>query len=112
MDFKTKLIRLYDDPDGRFGRGSQREEEYKKMIRYGALGELSENYYLYIYRDVYRNAAYYGAVIFLNKPDPTGKPVRIICLEQDGIEQMQIALFHPAATSFLDEFFLCEFILA
>jgi len=35
-----------------------------------------------------------------------------LAAHQDGIEQMQIALFHPAATSFLDEFFLCEFILA
>lgn len=84
MTFKKKLFRLHDrliHPNAR------NRDEYRRMIRYGAMGELEENYYLFLYRDIYRNAAYYGAVIFLNKPDELGNPVRIHCLEQDGVEQ-------------------------
>ncbi|MCP4151202.1 MAG: DEAD/DEAH box helicase [bacterium] len=99
-EFKQKLARLYIDQSGRFGRSDHREDEYKRMIRYGAMGDLGENYYLYIYRDIYRNAAYYGAVIFLNKPDETGNPVRVQCIEQDGIEQTR-NIYIRAALYFL-----------
>ncbi len=98
MDFKEKLYRLYGELI-RPGTGGM--EEYKRMIRYGAMGELGENYYLFIYRDFFRNAAYYGAVIFLNKPDDLGNPVRIHCIEQDGIEQTR-NVYIRAALFFLE----------
>ncbi len=86
VNFRQKLEKLYYDESGRFGK-KHFEKEYQTMIRYGALGQLAENYYLYLYRDLYRNAAYYGAVIFFNRPDEMGNPVRVICLEQDGSER-------------------------
>ncbi|HLP44911.1 MAG TPA: hypothetical protein VK469_03145, partial [Candidatus Kapabacteria bacterium] len=76
MTFKEKLFQFYDKIIGPRGDG---KEEYQKMIRYGALGELEENYFLYIYRDIYRNSAYYGAILFLNKPDELGNPICIHC---------------------------------
>ncbi len=98
MDFKEKLHRLYDEL---IRPGTGGIEEYKRMIRYGAIGELGENYYLFIYRDLLRNAAYYGSVIFLNKPDELGNPVRIYCIEQDGIEQTR-NVYIRAALFFLE----------
>ena len=100
MDFKKKLDHLYDKTLERFSTANHRDQ-YKKMIRYGAIGELRENYYLFIYRDFFRNAAYYGAVIFLNKPDALGNPVRIHCIEQDGIEQTR-NVYIRAALFFLE----------
>jgi superfamily II DNA or RNA helicase len=100
MNFKEKLDQLYDEAMERFGTAGHREQ-YKKMIRYGAMGELRENYYLFIYRDFFRNAAYYGAVIFLNRPDDLGNPVRIHCIEQDGIEQPR-NVYIRAALFFLE----------
>ncbi|MCP4214950.1 MAG: hypothetical protein GY765_09845, partial [bacterium] len=101
-DFKSKLNRLYKKAVGRFGKGQHTENEYKKMIRFGALSQMGENYYLYIYRDIYRSAGYYGAVIFLDKFDEFGNPVRVICLEQDGVEQTR-NIYIRAALYFLKE---------
>ena len=96
MTFKEKLFQLHDQMI-RPGGG---KEEYQKMIRYGALGELGENYFLYIYRDIYRNSAYYGAILFLNKPDELGNPLCIHCIEQDGVEQTR-NIYVRAALFFL-----------
>ncbi|HLP59431.1 MAG TPA: SNF2-related protein, partial [Candidatus Deferrimicrobium sp.] len=97
MTFKEKLFQFYDKIIGPRGDG---KEEYQKMIRYGALGELEENYFLYIYRDIYRNSAYYGAILFLNKPDELGNPICIHCFEQDGVEQTR-NIYIRAALFFL-----------
>jgi len=98
MTFKQKLFRLIDKYD--VFKSPKNTGDYKRMIRYGALGELGENYYLYIYRDLFRSAAYYGAVIFINKPDEMGNPVRIHCIEQDGVEQTR-NIYIRAALYFL-----------
>lgn len=84
--FREKLLKLHQDDAGRFGK-KRPDREYVNMIRYGALGQLGENYYLFLYRDLMRNSAYYGAVIFFNKPDEFGNPIRVTCLEQDGSER-------------------------
>ena len=97
MTFKEKLFQLHDKMIRPGGSG---KDEYQKMIRYGALGELGENYFLYIYRDIYRNSAYYGAVLFLNKPDELGNPLCIYCIEQDGVEQTR-NIYIRAALYFL-----------
>ncbi len=97
MTFKEKLFQLYEKMMRPSAGGT---EEYQKMIRYGALGELGENYFLYLYRDIYRNSAYYGAIIFLNKPDELGNPVCIYCIEQDGVEQTR-NIYVRAALFFL-----------
>jgi len=97
MTFKEKLLQLHEKMT-RPGAGGA--EEYQKMIRYGGLGELGENYFLYLYRDIYRNSAYYGAIIFLNKPDELGNPVCIYCIEQDGVEQTR-NIYIRAALFFL-----------
>ncbi|MCP5108362.1 MAG: hypothetical protein GY950_33555, partial [bacterium] len=85
MTFREKLLQLSSTYD--VEKSPKRISEYQKMIRYGVMGELSEDYYLFIYRDLFRNSAYYGAIIFLNRADALGNPVRILCLEQDGVEQ-------------------------
>ncbi len=79
---------MYDRDAGQFGR-SISEEELKKIIRYGVMGELGDNYFLFLYRDFYRNTPYYGAVIILNKRDELDRPVTIIGVEQDGSEQVR-----------------------
>jgi len=84
--FREKLLKLHQDDTGRFGK-KWPDTEYAKMIQYGALGQLGEHYYLFLYRDLMRNSAYYGAVIFFDKPDEFGNPIRVTCLEQDGSER-------------------------
>lgn len=98
MTFKQKLLRLMDTYD--VLKNPKSTGDYNRMIRYGALGELGENYYLFIYRDLFRSAAYYGAVVFINKPDEMGNPVRIHCIEQDGVEQTR-NIYIRAALYFL-----------
>ena len=83
--FKEKLLALHDDPTARFGK-IWPEKEYNKMIQYGAIGQLAENHFLFLYRDLYRNSGFYGAVIFLNKPDELGNPIRVSCIQQNGSE--------------------------
>jgi superfamily II DNA or RNA helicase len=86
-DFKLKLLNLYDEltdggkciPDG----------EIRKMIGFGARGDGGENYFLFIYRDFYRDPSYYGAVIFFNKPDKFENPITITGLELNGKEQVR-----------------------
>jgi SNF2 family DNA or RNA helicase len=85
MTFKQKLHRLVEKYD--VVKDRKKIDDYKRMIRYGVMGELGENYFLFLYRDLYRSAAYYGSIVFLNKPDDMGNPVRIHCFEQDGVEQ-------------------------
>ncbi|MDQ1354339.1 MAG: hypothetical protein QG657_4648, partial [Acidobacteriota bacterium] len=97
MTFKEKLFQLHEKMKRT---GPSGAEEYQRMIRYGALGELEENYFLYLYRDIYRNSAYYGAIIFLNKPDELENPVSIHCIEQDGVEQTR-NIYIRAALFFL-----------
>jgi len=86
-NFKLKLLDLYEEltgsgrliPDG----------ELRKMIGFGARGDWGENYFLFIYRDFYRDPSYYGAVIFFNKPDKFENPVTIIGMELNGKEQVR-----------------------
>jgi superfamily II DNA or RNA helicase len=86
-NFKLKLLDLYDEliasgkplPDG----------ELRKMINFGARADWGENYFLFIYRDFYRDPSYYGAVIFFNEPDKFENPVTIIGLELNGKEQVR-----------------------
>ncbi len=99
--FKKKLLELYHDETGRFGK-KRSSREYEKMIRYGALGQLAENHFLFIYRDLFRSSGYYGAVIFFNIPDELGNPVRVTCIEQDGVEQRR-DIYIKAALYFIKE---------
>jgi SNF2 family DNA or RNA helicase len=100
--FKKKLIAMYDSDAGQFGR-SISEEELKKIIRYGVMGELGDDYFLFLYRDFYRNTAYYGAIIILNKRDEMERPVTIIGVEQDGSEQVRNAYVKAAFFFLKDE---------
>lgn len=101
MHIKDKLLKMYHQlPDSSTTRS--RLADYQKMFRYGVLGELDENYFLFIYRDLFRSAAHYGAVIFLNKRDFEGNPVTVIGIEQDGTEQIR-NVYVRAALYFLEE---------
>ncbi|MCI0470321.1 MAG: DEAD/DEAH box helicase [Candidatus Aminicenantes bacterium] len=93
--FREKLLKLYHDDTGRFGM-KRNEAEYKTMIRYGVLGQMNENHFLFLYRDMYRKSAYYGAVIFFDRPDELGNPVRVICIEQDSSERNRDAYIKAA----------------
>jgi len=86
-NFKLKLLDLYDEltDSGKCVPG----EELRKMINFGARGDWGENYFLFIYRDFYRDPSYYGAVIFFNKPGKFENPVTIIGLELNGKEQVR-----------------------
>lgn len=101
--FREKLLKLYHDDTGRFGM-KRHEEEYKKMISYGVLGQFGESHFLFLYRDLFRNSAYYGAVIFFDRPDELGNPVRVNCLEQDGSER-QRDIYIKAALFFINNNF-------
>lgn len=94
--FKEKLTELYQDHNftKRFP-----ENELKKLIRYGARGETGTNYYLFLYRDFYRDSADYGAVVFLNKKH-LESPVTVIGLEPGGKEQIR-NIYVTAALFFL-----------
>ncbi|MCP5045955.1 MAG: DEAD/DEAH box helicase [bacterium] len=101
--FTKKLIQLYDSSGGRFGKKFP-EAELKRIIRFGALGELGENYYLFLYRDFYRDSAYYGSIIFFNKRDELDNPVTVMGVELDGKEQVR-NVYVKAALFFLKEQF-------
>lgn len=101
MTFKQKLHRLMEKYDVLKDR--KKIDDYKRMIRYGVMGELGENYYLFLYRDLYRSAAYYGSIVFLNRPDDMGNPVRIYCFEQDGVEQARNIYIRTALYFFKNE---------
>jgi hypothetical protein len=99
-NFKKKLIAMVDDstdPSGKSFTG----EEMQKIIRFGAMGEMGDNYYLFLYRDFYRNAAYYGATLFFNKRDALENPVTVTGLEQNGKEQVR-SVYVKAALYFLE----------
>lgn len=98
--FRQKMQKLSRDHSKRFG-SSKNNVEYKRMIRFGVFGQMAENYFLFIYRDIHRSAAYYGAVIFLNRPDEMGNPVRVLGIEQDGVEQTR-NFYVRAALFFLE----------
>jgi len=98
-DFKQKLIDIYNHQSERFGK-SILDEELQKIIRFGVMGEMGENYFLFIYRDFYRDSGYYGSVIFLNKRDQMDQPVSVIGIEQDGKKQVR-NVFVKAALYFL-----------
>lgn len=86
--FSKKLQQLYRNST-HFG-NLKPESEMEQLVRYGCVGETSEKYFLFIYRDFFRNTPYYGAVIFLDKPDPIQDlPVTIIGLEENGKEQIR-----------------------
>jgi superfamily II DNA or RNA helicase len=94
--FKRKLLNLYNELTGS-GRPIP-DGELRKMIGFGARGDWGENYFLFIYRDFYRDPSYYGAVIFFNKQDEFENPVTIIGIELNGKEQVRkdyvkVALF-------------------
>jgi len=93
--FRKKLIDSYHH----YGH-YVREKELEQIIRFGTRGEGGENYYLFLYRDFYRNSAYYGAIIFLNKKDTLENPVTIIGVEQNGKQQVR-EVFVKAALFFL-----------
>lgn len=93
--FREKLLKLYHDDTGRFGM-KRNEAEYKTMIRYGVLGQMNDNHFLFLYRDMYRKSAYYGAVIFFDRPDELGNPVRVLCIEQDNSERNRDAYIKAA----------------
>ncbi|MGE5340746.1 MAG: DEAD/DEAH box helicase [Candidatus Omnitrophota bacterium] len=98
--FKKKLIDLYQGGDNRV---SQRfsEKELKDIIHFGAFGEVEENYFLFLYRDSLRSSViYYGSVLFLNKRDDQERPITIICMEQNGKEQLR-SIYVTAALYFL-----------
>lgn len=101
-DFKKKLIRIYDAGAEANGLGKPLpDHELDQMARFGALGELGENYFLYLYRDFDRRTAYYGAVIFLNKRDHLAdRPFTVIGVEQNGKEQVR-NVYVQAALYFL-----------
>lgn len=95
-NFKLKLLNLYDELT-ESGRRIP-DLELRKMIGFGARGEGGENYFLFIYRDFYRDPSYYGAVILFNKKDQFENPVTTIGMELNGKEQVrnnyvQAALF-------------------
>ena len=83
---KEKLFKIYEHGLGE-ALPNHNSREYDMMIRYGALGEVTDDYYLFIYRDLYRSPAYYGAVLFLNKRDINGRTVTISCFEETGDER-------------------------
>ncbi len=94
-----KLFKIFDDGLGKVKR-PHNIREYDMMIRYGSLGEVTDDYYLFIYRDLYRSPAYYGAILFFNKLDRSGRPVTITCIEETGDErERQIYIY--AAIHFL-----------
>lgn len=102
QSFKTRLIELFENNDSRLGKPVP-EDELKKIIRFGVLGELGDNYYLFIYRDFYRNTAtYYGTIIFFHRRDELERPITIIGLEQNGKEQLR-SVYARAAIFFLKE---------
>lgn len=86
-NFKLKLLDLYDKLIGAAKRVP--DGELRKMIGFGARADWGEHYFLFIYRDFYRDPSYYGAVIFFNKPDKFENPVTIIGLELNGKEQVR-----------------------
>ena len=92
---KEKLFKIFDE-----GLGKQKKHhnvrEYDMMIRYGALGEITEDYFLFIYRDTYRSPAYYGAVLFFNKRDKSGRTVTISCFEETGEERERLIYIYAA----------------
>ncbi|UCH93024.1 MAG: DEAD/DEAH box helicase [Candidatus Aminicenantes bacterium] len=96
--FQSKLFDLYDDltDSGTNVPG----DELKKIVSFGVRGEWGENYFLFIYRDFYRDPSYYGAVIFFNKRDQLGNPVTVIGIEQNGKEQVR-NIYVKAALFFL-----------
>jgi SNF2 family DNA or RNA helicase len=96
-------LNLYHDDSGRFGK-KWPDKEYVKMIQYGTLGQLGESFYLFLYRDFMRKSAYYGAVIFFNKPDEFGNPVRVTCIEQDGSERKRDIYIKVALHFFKNEY--------
>ena len=99
-NFKNQLNDLLNSTDSRIGKNVPKEE-LKSIIRYGVLGELGENYFLFLYRDFYRDKEiYYGAVIMLHKRDDLDRPITIICLEQNGKEQLR-SIYVRAALYFL-----------
>jgi superfamily II DNA or RNA helicase len=86
--FKKKLIDLYDLKAGHYGKFVP-ENELRNVLQWGAMGELGENYFLFLYRDFYRKTPYYGAVIFFNKRDRNENPVTVVGVEQNGKEQVR-----------------------
>ena len=96
---KEKLFKIFEDGLGKHKK-LHNIREYDMMIRFGSLGELTEDYFLFIYRDTYRSPAYYGAVLFLNKRDRSGRPVSITCFEETG-EERERHIYIYAAIHFL-----------
>lgn len=101
QSFKTKLQQLKDKFAGRTGKTTP-ADELKKILQYGVMGESGENYFLFIYRDYYRTTPYYGAVIFLDKPDSIRDlPVTVTGLEENGKEQLR-NIYVTAALHYLE----------
>ncbi len=99
--FKKKLMGLYDNEESNSRWGKRfPEAELKQIVRYGAMGEMGQNYYLFIYRDFYRDAGYYGSIIFLNKKDELDFPVTVMGVELDGQERIR-NVYVKAALFFL-----------
>ncbi len=104
--FKKKLFTYMSDQRG-FDR-AEKLAEYRKMIGFGAMGELEDDYYLFLYRDSLRQGSgHYGAVVFINRADGLGKPVRVYCLEtvkkedHQGIKENHRPIYVRTALFFL-----------
>jgi superfamily II DNA or RNA helicase len=100
-NFKQKLIGMYNGAmgDTRFAKHFP-EDELKKIIGYGTMGETGENYFLFIYRDFYRDPGYYGSILFLNKRDDLDHPVTVTGIELDGQNRVR-NVYVKAALFFL-----------
>lgn len=76
------------------------EKHYRQMITIGAWGEIGNNYYLFIYRNIYRRNLTLDAVIFIHTPFDMEKSIQLIVTDQYN-EQHRIDNLIDTAIYFL-----------
>ncbi|HLP45679.1 MAG TPA: DEAD/DEAH box helicase [Candidatus Kapabacteria bacterium] len=76
------------------------EKHYRQIISIGAWGEIGNNYYLFIYRNIFRRNLTLDAIIFIYTPFNMEKSIQLIVTDQYN-EQCRIDNFLDTAIYFL-----------
>ncbi len=75
-DFRNSLFGMFSNDPGRFTL-KKKNVDYARTIANGALGVTGENYYYFIFKDLFEKQPTYGGIYFLHSPFNFSAPVQM-----------------------------------
>ena len=98
--FKNPLMNILNNEELDAFYPKQLESRYQKIITFGVLGEMGNNYYVFIYRNSFRKTITYDAIVFIYTPFDLEKSIQLVITDQYS-DQRRIDTFIDTAIYFL-----------